>query len=278
MSWVSSKETDHLVDRARKGDEVALEALLNAISPSIRRFGLRMCRNEADAQDVLQETLISVTANLPQFEGRSAVTSWVFALTRTACQRRKRGKKNAPPLDDEILINHPADTPSPEQLAANHELGAALNRALDQLPEPYREVLLLRDVEGLSAEQAAASIDISVDAFKSRLHRARETMRKALMPVLEPAAPLPMAGCPEIDSLWSRKLEDELSKRDCAQIEEHVNSCPACGAICEALKKALAVCQRSASDEVRPEVQAHVKAAMRAWAMAKTPKPNPTTA
>ena len=265
MSWTNSEAIDGLADRAREGDGAALEQLLSAIAPSIHRFGLRMCKSDPDAQDVLQETLLSIATNLHQFEGRASLSSWVFALTRSACQRRRRGQKNQPHLGHEILETQRADTPSPEQNASNRELGDALTRALDGLPNEYREVLMLRDVEGLTAAQAAAALELSVEALKSRLHRAREAMRQALMPIREPHAPAPAPACPDIAALWSRKLEDELNKHDCAQIEKHVQGCPACGAICDALKQALLACQRSATDDVEPEVQAQVKAAMRAW-------------
>lgn len=265
MSWTNAESTDRLVERARKGDGAALEQLLSTIAPSIRRFGLRMCKNDPDAQDVLQETLLSIVTNLHQFEGRSSLSAWVFAITRSACQRRRRGLKNRPHFGQETLETQPADAPSPEQYASDREIGAALTRALDALPEEYREVLVLRDMEGLTATQAAASLDLSVEALKSRLHRARDAMRKALMPLLEPRAPLPSPTCPDIAALWSRKLEDELDKTDCVQIEEHIKGCPACGAICDALKQALLACQRSATDAVDPEVQAQVKEAIHAW-------------
>jgi RNA polymerase sigma-70 factor (ECF subfamily) len=263
--------TDALVDSARNGDDRALEQLLSAVAPAIHRFGLRMCKSDPDAQDVLQETLLAIATNLGRFEGRASLSSWVFALTRSACARRRRGQKSRPHLGQEVLESQSADTPSPEQSASDREMGAALTRALDALPDEYREAIVLRDVEGLTAAQAAAALDISVDALKSRLHRARDTLRKALMPLIEPQAPsVPSPGCPDVATLWSRKLEDELNKHDCAEIEKHVEGCPACGAICDALKQALLACQLSATHEVEPEVQARVKAAMRAWAARKT--------
>ena len=135
-------------------------------------------------------------------------------------------------------------------------------RALDSLSDEQREVILLRDVEGLTALEAADAIGISVDALKSRLHRARGVLREALVPVLE----APSAACPNVVLQWSRKLEGDLSATDCAAMEEHVTACPHCTATCDALRQALLACKRSADEDVPSDVQARVKAAVRAWA------------
>ena len=260
---------DPLVERARLGDAVALEALLSEVAPAVHRFGLRMCRNPHDADDVLQDTLLAITQHLGDFEGRSSLSSWVFALTRSACTRRRRGIKNQPALDVDAVPEQHDQRPSPEAHAEEREIAEALSRALDALPAEHREVILLRDIEGLTAPDAAASLGISVDALKSRLHRAREALRTAMKPLLEPAAPPPASGCPDLSLLWSRKLEGDLSQGDCATMEKHIAGCPSCGAACDALKLALLACQRSSTSEVSPEVQARVKAAVRAWVAAR---------
>ena len=207
-----------------------------------------------------------IATHLHEFEGRSSLLSWVFTLTRSACARRRRGLKNQA-MESEDTAPEPHDeAPSPEQRASEHELAGALGRALDALPEDYREVIVLRDIEGLTAPDAAVALGVSVDAVKSRLHRARESLRNALKPLLEPQARQAPAGCPDVVALWSKKLEGDLSQGDCAAMEAHLQTCPSCGGACAALKDALLACQRSASAAVRPEVQARVKAAVRAWA------------
>ncbi len=262
---------DPLVERAQAGDAAALEELLGSVAPSVRRFGQRMCKNPQDADDVLQDTLLSIATHLRDFEGRSSLVSWVFALARSACARRRRGMKNRPPVSDAAVAERGDEAPNPEERAADRELGAALTRALEELSEDHREVVLLRDVEGLTAPDAAAALGVSVEALKSRLHRAREALRASLKPLLEAGAPAPSSSCPDVAALWSRKLEGDLSQGDCASMERHLASCPACGAACDALKRALLACQRSATAQVKPEVQARVKAAVRAWAARATP-------
>jgi len=262
----ASTDITELVARAREGDAAALEAVLLTVAPSINRFGLRMCRNVQDAEDVLQDTLINVAQHLGSFEGRSSLTSWVFALTRSACARKRRGLKNQPSVSDERLAESEDPAPSPEARAADQELASALSVALDRLSEEHREVILLRDVEGLSAQEAAASIGISVDALKSRLHRAREALRAAFLPLVEPRREETRTSCPEVVELWSKKLEGDLSQSDCSAMEKHIETCSQCGATCDALKRSLLACQSARTAEVPPEVQARVKAAVRAWA------------
>lgn len=262
---------DPLVERARAGDPKALEELLASVAPAVERFGMRMCKNPDDADDVLQDTLLSIATHLGEFEGRSSLTSWVFTLTRSACARRRRGLKNRPHVSEDEAPEPHDPAASPEDRAADRELATAITSALDTLSDEHREVILLRDVEGLSAPDAAAALEISVDALKSRLHRARGALRSALAPLLEPSAPKPSPTCPEVVALWSKKLEGDLAQVDCAAMEQHVLTCPACAGACDALKQALLACRRSATSPVRPEVQARVKAAVRAWsASAKT--------
>jgi RNA polymerase sigma-70 factor (ECF subfamily) len=253
-----------LVERARKGDQEALEQLLERIAPSIHRFGMRMCKNPVDAEDVLQDTLLNVATHLGEFEGRSSLSSWVFALTRSACSRRRRGLKNRAHADADA-VPEPADSsPSPEERAAGSQLTKSLTEALDRLPEDYREVILLRDIEGLSANDAAAALGVSVDALKSRLHRARTALRDALAPVLEPVKQPPGPGCPDILALWSAKLEGDLSQADCADMERHMEGCASCGAACDALKKALGACKSVPDDTIPVEIQSRVRTAIRA--------------
>ena len=261
-------DAEGFIERAKHGDAAALEKVLATVAPAVRRFGVRMCKHPHDADDVLQDTLLNIATHLPEFEGRSSLLSWVFALTRTACARKRRGLKNRPPVSDEAAAERHDDAPSPEARVADRELGQALVQALDSLSDEQREVILLRDVEGLTAPEAAEAIGITVDALKSRLHRARAALRATLVPILE----APSATCPDVATQWSRKLEGDLSATDCATMEKHLATCPACTATCDALKQALLACRTSSSEEVPPEVQARVKAAVRAWSANPSPR------
>jgi RNA polymerase sigma-70 factor, ECF subfamily len=258
-------DSDLILDRARAGDPSAMESLLNSLAPSIHRFGVRMCRNEHDAEEVLQDTLLTIATHLGEYEGRSSLTSWVFALARSACSRRRRGLKNKQHLQADVAPEPQDDRHTPEEQTSGRELAHAVTVALDGLSEDYREAITLRDLEGLSAPDAAASLGLSVPAFKSRLHRARSALREALRPVLEPVAPASPAGCPDVLDRWSKKLEGDLSSDDCAAMEKHLSGCSFCNATCEALKRALFACQRTRQQVVPESVQARVREAVQAW-------------
>lgn len=264
---------DELIVRAKGGDAAAMSELLAAVAPSLQRFGMLMCRHETDAEDVLQDALLAIANHLAEFEGRSSFSSWAFTLARSACSRKRRGLKNQPaaPLDE--MSESVASVVSPEQHTSNKELALALERALASLPDDYREAIVLRDVEELTAPEAAASLGITVEALKSRLHRARNALRDALRPVLEPSPCNADATCPDVLALWSRKLEGDLSTRDCAQMESHIATCQACSSACSALKTALLACRNAKTDVVAPEVKAIVQAAVNRWIHADCSSP-----
>lgn len=253
------------MSRARSGDRTAMEAVLASVAPSIRRFALRMCRNEADADDVLQDALLSIASHLDGYEGRSSLSSWAFAIARSACSRRRRGKKNEPAESDTVLASQASDQPAPDDRAVDKQLGEMVTRSLDELSEEHREVLLLRDVEGMTAAEAAAVLGISVDALKSRLHRARTALREALRPLLDETVPPPAGACPDVVRALSQKLEDELDADACAEMEKHVLSCPSCARSCDTLKDALRACRSMPTPAVTPEIAARVRSAVDAW-------------
>lgn len=256
---------DPLLEQAQTGDREAMEALLMKLAPIVHRFSLSICRNPIEAEDVEQDTLINIASHLGEFEGRSSLTSWVFVLTRSACNRRRRGKKNQPTLSEDALLHMSDEAPSPEQTTERDQMSRALSAALSVLPEDYQEVLQLRDIEGLSALEASQTLGISVDALKSRLHRARAALRERLKPLLDIHAPPPSETCPEIAEMWSRKREGDLSPIDCTAIEKHIEGCSACAAVCDTLRSALSLCQRQKEASLPPAVRTRVLTAVDAW-------------
>ena len=246
-----------------------MESLLASVAPSIRRFAARMCRNEADADDVLQDALLSIATQLDSFEGRSSLPSWAFTIARTACLRRRRGTKNQPAEGGAALDGHATDAPDPEDRAASVETGEIVAQALALLPDDYREVLLLRDAEGLTAPEAALTLGVSVDALKSRLHRARAALRDALRPVLDADAPTGSPACPDVVRALSQKLEDELDPNACAEMEKHVDGCKSCARTCDAMKDALRACRYSSAAELTPEIQERIRTTIVRWSRAR---------
>ncbi len=156
------------------------------------------------------------------------------------------------------LLYHLSDEgSSPEDVAAARETLRAVSRTLATMDPMYREVLLLRDVEGLRAAEVAEIAGISVAAVKSRLHRARSELRGRFM------AP-PSPSCPSIELLVSRHLEGDLSPDVCATMEAHLDGCSSCKDGCDRLRQTLRLCGRSSGPDVPAGVQEAVRAEVRA--------------
>jgi RNA polymerase sigma-70 factor, ECF subfamily len=260
-----------LLNAAQQGNGAALEALLVRYQPHLYRFGLHMCGNEEDAGDVAQESLISMVRSLRDFRGDSSVSSWLYTIARRFCIKKRRRSKFAPAREESLdapgidTAQHLADpAPSPEQAAANRELQQALARAIDGLEPPQREVLVLRDVEGLSAPEVAKVLAISVEAVKSRLHRARVAVRAALAPVFgSTSGESPRDSmCPDVLMLFSQHLEGEIDPSVCATMEAHLAQCRRCRGTCESLKRTLAVCRQLPTPEVPAPITASIRAAV----------------
>ncbi len=215
-----------------------MQAVLLRVAPMAHRFARRMCAHEADAEDVLQDTLVAVTKHLGAFGGRAALSSWVFTLARSACSRRRRGPLTRGAVGLEALVDASSEAPPPDAQAEQRELARVLGDALAELRDDHREVILLRDVEGLSAADAAVALEVSVDALKSRLHRARAALREAVERRLGDGARLD-PRCPDVARLWSELREGSLSPGDCAAMQAHVDGCPTCRLACHTLRGAL---------------------------------------
>jgi RNA polymerase sigma-70 factor (ECF subfamily) len=268
-----SSSDDELLAAAREGDSAALETLLVRYQPHLYRFGLRMCGNVEDAGDVAQESLISMARSVRDFRGDASVSSWLYTIARRFCIKKRRRSKFAPTREESLdapetdVAQHLADPrPNPEQTATNQELATALTHAIDALEPSQREVLVLRDVEALSAPEVAKILGISVEAVKSRLHRARVAIREELAPTLG-RSPAPPRGamCPDVLRLFSQHLEGEIDPSICATMEAHLAQCHHCRDACESLKRTLAICRQLPTPDVPTSVAASVKAAINAF-------------
>lgn len=274
-----------LLDRARSGDRAALETLLARHQRRVYRFGLKMCRDEEDAKDVLQETLLAVARTVKDFRGASSVSTWLYTIARSFCIKKRRRSKFAPEHEESLDARAPGtearqvadEARGPDESLAGRQIEAALEQAIGALDPMYREVLVLRDVEGLTAPEVGEVMGLTVEAVKSRLHRARVSVRAALAPLLglpgeeghaAAAPPVPTAGsvsggCPDIAELFSRHLEGEISARLCADMEKHLAACAGCRSRCDSLQRTLALCKAAPLPEVPAKVQADVRQALR---------------
>jgi len=263
-----------LLERARAGDRAALESLLERHQAQVYRFGMKMCRDPEDAKDVLQDTLLAMARGVRDFRGASSISTWLYTITRSFCIKKRRKSVFAPKeersLDSDASreasrIADPAK--GPDEALAGKQVEHALDQAIAALEPMYREVLLLRDVEGLTAPEVAEVLGITVQAVKSRLHRARLQVRASVSPLLGiPDAEAAPGTCPDVLDLFSRHVEDEISADVCAQMERHLEACGRCRGACDSLKRTLALCRTAApAVEVPASVQASVKVALRAF-------------
>jgi RNA polymerase sigma-70 factor (ECF subfamily) len=183
-----------LIAASKDGDAAALDELVRAHQGRVYAFAMRMCRNVEDAKDILQETFLGMVRSLREFRGESKFSTWLYRIAANAClKKRRRGVHDPTPEQelslDELMPRPDADGRKPEirdwsedteRALLRGELTAKMEAAIDKLPTDYKIVLVLRDVEGLSAEETAQAVGLSVAAVKSRLHRARVFVRREL--------------------------------------------------------------------------------------------------
>jgi len=267
-----------LLSAARTGDARAMGRLLTALAGPAYRFGRGFCRDHHDAEEVMQEVLSALARSVSRYRGDASLTSWAYVVARRVCMRHRR-RRSAEPRHLASLEesssggtgNHPEDPGAdPLDRLERRELGAVLERAIVALPQPQREVLVLRDVEGLSARVVGRALRIGERAVKSRLHRARMALRRSLAPQLASQAPAPEpgaeregGGCPETALQVSRYLEGEMTPARCAALAAHVEGCAACRAECAALRAALGACRAWGRGPLPPGLREQVREAIR---------------
>ncbi len=262
----SRREEAKLIAAARRGDRAALTTLVEHVSGPASRFSRGFCRDPHDAEDLVQEVLSTLLRSLPSFRGESSLSTWTYVVARRACARlRRRGARmSAVAPDSPEIASAPDPGAGPQRGAERRQLGEAIERAIASLPMPQREVLVLRDVEGMSAAEVGEVLGLGERAVKSRLHRARLALRTLLAPYVgtgERHAPGP--SCPDTARMLSRYMEGELSPGVCARMEEHVRACPACGDACHSLREVLGACRSHGERTLPADVRQAVRVAVR---------------
>ena len=183
---------EELVERARNKDFGAFEQLLDRYEDKIFRLAYRFVRNESEAKEVLQDTFLSIWRKLDTFKGDAQFGSWLYRVAANTALMRLRAQRRHPEVSTEelpvgYLDNYGQLPPAGENWAKrpddelqSDELRRHIQAAVDALPEIYRTVFLLRDVEGLSTEETGEILSISVPTVKTRLHRARIALRDTI--------------------------------------------------------------------------------------------------
>lgn len=158
-------------------DRAAIETLLRKTTPDLRRFARQVCRTGADAEDAVQHVLVNVSLRIDGLDGIQRFTSWAFAVIRNECTRAlsvaTKWLRSTPPT--------PEAMPDPHRQAESRELLEVVVEAIRDLPAPLREVLVLRELEGVDTATCADQLGISEANVKVRLHRARTLLRDRLV-------------------------------------------------------------------------------------------------
>jgi RNA polymerase sigma-70 factor (ECF subfamily) len=189
-------ETDEqlLVDRLRKDDETAYEEIVRRFSPRMLSVARRLLTQEQDAQDAVQDAFLSAFKALHNFQGDAKLATWLHRIVVNAALMKLRSKRRKPEAAiEDLLPKYHEDghrrgngdwRVTHDTAVQTAEIKEQVLHAIDQLPDLYREILLLRDIEELSTEETAQQLEITEGAVKTRLHRARMALRESLDPFM----------------------------------------------------------------------------------------------
>jgi RNA polymerase sigma-70 factor (ECF subfamily) len=192
MQTAEANHTDEeLVDDFKSGSMAAMEKIIERYEKSLFTFGMKMCRQRQDAEDVAQDTFMNAFRYLDRFRGETKLRNWLFKIAARACLKKRRKRKEEP--EHILSLDIPAeggekgaryDIPDwsgdPSDTVLNGELKEIIDAAIRSLPHKYRLVFTLRDIEGFSTQESADILDISVQSVKTRLHRARLFLREKI--------------------------------------------------------------------------------------------------
>jgi len=209
-----------LVARILDGEPALFEIVMRRHNQRLYRAARAILQDEAEVEDVLQQAYLNAFAHLDQFESRAQLSTWLTRIVineATARRRRAVRRAEATLLNDDVDERNPVDVlptaePDPEHRAYAGELQRVLEEAVDTLPEPYRVVFMLRDIEGLSTSETGQGLGLGDEAVKTRLHRARALIRRAVTERIGAAAaaafPFHAPRCDRVVSFVLSRLGD----------------------------------------------------------------------
>lgn len=178
-----------LVDRAKTGDIEAFEQLIEGCQKRVFNIAYRMIGNYDDANELAQEVLLKAFRSIRSFKGDSLFSTWIYKVTANVCldEIRRRKKRMVVSLDEEIEYNDgevkrqiPDKSPTPDVEAETNELKKAVNKSIQELPDDYRSMIVLRDIQGFSYDEISKIVNCPEGTVKSRINRARQALKKIL--------------------------------------------------------------------------------------------------
>jgi RNA polymerase sigma-70 factor (ECF subfamily) len=194
---VTDRDIDQrLVERVQRGDKAAFDLLVSKYQRKIFRLLSRLIRDPAEVEDVAQEAFIKAYRALPNFRGDSAFYTWLYRIAINTAKNHLVSQGRRAPTTTEADIeeaetfddgDHLRDLNTPDSMLLTKQVAEAVNRAIEQLPEDLRTAIVLREIEGLSYEEIAESMNCPIGTVRSRIFRAREAIAHELKPVLDTA-------------------------------------------------------------------------------------------
>ncbi|PHS13983.1 MAG: RNA polymerase subunit sigma-24 [Blastopirellula sp.] len=192
---LDERET-HLVRSLKAGDSVAFEQLVREYSGRLLVVAIRFLGQEQDAQDALQDAFLSAFKSISKFEGNSKLSTWLHRIVVNASLMKLRTRKRKPlrPIEDILpqfsdsggrTASEPLWNVTHDTAVQDRETRNMVRQSISELPDSYRTVLLLRDIEQISTEETAQQMGISIGAVKTRLHRARQALKTLLDPYMQ---------------------------------------------------------------------------------------------
>lgn len=171
---------EEVVSRVRAGETSLYELLMRRYNQRLFRVIRSVILNDGEAEDVLQEAWVRAYQHLEQFEHRASFATWVTKIALYEALARVRKEKRFETFEEGEMSMDRSHADNPEEQTLRNEMSQALQSAVDRLPETYRSVFMLRDVESLSTDETAQCLDLSLEAVKTRLHRSRAMLRRDL--------------------------------------------------------------------------------------------------
>ncbi len=186
---MSRKKSDNqLIEEFKRGSQISFEELISRYAGKAFSLALRLTRNQEDAEEVLQDVFVTVARKISNFEGKSSFSSWLYRVTVNAALMKLRKRKqdqsvlieDVQPQVQEAVIAKSVEKSATEHDASRTEVAEALEDAIRRLPDEYRPVFVLRDVDGLTSGEVSKILNLTIPAVKSRLHRSRMMLRRKL--------------------------------------------------------------------------------------------------
>lgn len=178
-----------VVNKFKAGDALAFEEIISRYESKAMSLSLRLTRNQEDAEEVLQDVFTTVFRKIDGFRGQSAFSSWLYRIVVNAAFMKLRKRKQnqtiamedlTPAIKQYCFDKDQYSGTYSQNIAISHEMQSVIQNAVDRLPDQYRAVFVLRDVDGLSNQETGEILNLSIPAVKSRLHRSRIMLRKKL--------------------------------------------------------------------------------------------------